>query len=235
MITDADTYTDIAVCPEQGILFATTKNDPELGTLSIFKAAARSASVTASSTRSGDVVTGPELIHTIPVGYGPDMIKPNKDCTILAVANEGEGDYDEFLVNPEGSVSLVKGPFLDASTPPTVASVSFPWTDDELLAKGVHLPLSKNALEYWDEHSSVADDLDFTAARAAYTSASVLEPEWLVWSADEKYVLVNLQENSALVKVNVATETAEDIYRYDSVPFLFQLSLYRLTRLPPLL
>ena len=43
----------------------------------------------------------------------------------------------------------------------------------------------------------------------------MLEPEWLVWSADEKYVLVNLQENSALIKVNVAEGVAEDIYRYD--------------------
>jgi len=41
----------------------------------------------------------------------------------------------------------------------------------------------------------------------------VLEPEWLQWSADEKYVLVNLQENAALVKINVADGIAEDIYR----------------------
>ena len=42
----------------------------------------------------------------------------------------------------------------------------------------------------------------------------MLEPEWLVWSADEKYVLVNLQENAALVKVDVESGVAEDIYSY---------------------
>mmetsp|Transcript_5683 Transcript_5683/g.11085 ORF Transcript_5683/g.11085 Transcript_5683/m.11085 type:complete len:706 (+) Transcript_5683:69-2186(+) len=204
VVTAEETYTDIFVCAEQGILFATTKNDPSPGSVFVFKA----------STRTGDSVSEPELLHTIEVGYGPDYMKPNKDCTILAVANEGEGDYGESLINPEGSVSLVKGDFLDATNPPTVSSVTFPWTDDELLAKGVHLPLSEKALEYWDEHSSIADDVDFTAARSSYVAASVLEPEWLVWSADEKYVLVNLQENSALVKVNVAEEVAEDIYSY---------------------
>jgi hypothetical protein len=35
----------------------------------------------------------------------------------------------------------------------------------------------------------------------------------LVWTPDDQYVLVNLQENCALVKINVADETAEDIYR----------------------
>lgn len=202
VITDKDAYTDITVCPEKGILFATTKNDPNPGSVVIYKAATRSEDGTVAS---------PELIHTVEVGAGPDNIKTNKDCTILAVANEGEGDYGEELINPEGSVTLIKGPFTAADV--TAATVTFPWTDEELLEKGVHLPLSKNSLEYWDDHSNVAGDLNFTAARASYTAASVLEPEWLVWSADEKYVLVNLQENAALVKVNVENETAEDIYR----------------------
>ncbi len=203
VIKNQDTYTRVYACSEQGVLFASTKDDPNPGSVSIYKAA----------TRDGDTVTAPELIHTVEVGAGPDMILPNKDCSILAVANEGEGDYADFLINPEGSVSLIKGPFLDASTPPTVSTITFPWTDDELLAKGIHLPLSASALEYWDEYSSIAGDVDFTAARAAYTAASVLEPEYLAWSGDEKYVLVSLQENSALVKIDVASEVAEDIYR----------------------
>jgi hypothetical protein len=203
VIKNQDSYTDVHVCSEQGVLFASTKDDPNLGSISIYKAA----------TKVGDTITPPELIHTVEVGYGPDMILPNKDCSILAVANEGEGDYEDFLINPEGSVSLVKGPFLDASTPPIVSTVSFPWTDADLLAKGIHLPLSENALEYWDDYSSIAGDIDFSAARATYTTASVLEPEYLAWSADEAHVFVSLQENSALVKINVATEEAEDIYR----------------------
>ena len=205
VIQDKNTYTDLSICSEEGILFATTKDGTNPGEVTIYKAAARS---------DDGSISEPELIHTIQVGVGPDHSAPNSDCSILAVANEGEGDYETHLVNPEGSVSLLRGPFLDADTPPTVTTVSFPWSDDELLEKGVHMPLTANAMEYWDEHSSVADDLNFTEARATYTPADMLEPEWLVWSADEKYVLVNLQENAALVKVNVDTNEAEDIYSY---------------------
>ena len=144
--------------------------------MSVYKTAKRSSDPAIEpSTRSGDIISEPELIHSIEVGAGPDNILPNSDCTILAVANEGEGDYGDELVNPEGSVSLIRGPFLDAATPPEVSTVTFPWTDDELLAKGVHLPLSENSLEYWDDHSAVADDLDFSTARESYT-AGVYEP-----------------------------------------------------------
>lgn len=220
VISDKGTYTDIQVCSEDGVLFATTKDDPNPGVVAIYKTAKRTPEALIEAT-DVDVasfpilMTKPELVHTIEVGAGPDMVLPNADCSILAVANEGEGDYDDLtgLTNPEGSVTLVKGPFLDAAATPATTTVSFPWTDDELLAKGIHLPLSEKALEYWDDYSAVADDLDFSSARASYTAASVLEPEWLVWSADEKHILVNLQENAALVKINVADEVAEDIYR----------------------
>jgi hypothetical protein len=225
VVADTDTYTDVFVCSEQGVLFASTKDNPNPGSVAIYKAA----------TRIGDTVAAPELIHTIEVGAGPDMILPNTDCSILAVANEGEGVYEDFLINPEGSVSLIKGPFLDASTIPSVSTVTFPWTDAELLAKGIHLPLSESALEYWDEHSSIAGDIDFTAARAAYTAASVLEPEYLAWSANDKYLLVSLQENSALVKVNVATEEAEDIYRYRSTLLVLMSAVYCCYYTKPLL
>ncbi len=58
----------------------------------------------------------------------------------IAIANEGEGYYVDKLINNVGSVSLVKGPFLNAKNPPVVTDVAFPWTDDELIAKGIHLP-----------------------------------------------------------------------------------------------
>ena len=198
------TFTFAAVCADRGLLFLVTKDDPNLGHVLVYKASVRS--------EDGTVVP-PELLTKVEVGYGPDMARPNSACTMLAVANEGEGDYDDTLglINPPGSVSLVNLEDLDNifST-----DVPFLWTDEELIAKDIHLPLSKNALEYWDEYSSISADVNFTLARATYTTASVLEPEWLEWSADEKHVLVNLQENAALVKINVETATAEDIYGY---------------------
>jgi len=198
------TFTFVSVCADRGLLFVVTKDDPNLGHVLVYKAASRS--------EDGNV-NPPEFLTKVEVGYGPDMARPNSGCTMLAVANEGEGVVDDTLglINPPGSVSLINLEDLDniSST-----NVPFLWSDEELMAKDIHLPLSKNALEYWDEHSSIAGDVNFTLARATYTTASVLEPEWLEWSADEKYVLVNLQENAALVKVNVETATAEDIYGY---------------------
>ena len=219
VISNEDTYTDVTVCADKGLLLATTKDDPNPGKLTILTAAKRSpqALIEATDVESGAVLMSkPQVLHTIEVGAGPDMVLPNADCSIIAVANEGEGEYDDAtgLANPEGSVTLIKIPSDIENEAPMATTVTFPWSDEDLLANGIHLPLSKNALEYWDDHSAVADDLDFSAARASYTTASVLEPEWLVWSADEKYVLVNLQENSALVKINVEDEVAEDIYSY---------------------
>ena len=204
VLTAEGTFTFASVCADRGLLFVVTKDDPNLGHVLVYKAATRA--------EDGSIST-PELISKVEVGYGPDMARPNSECTMLAVANEGEGDYDDSLglINPPGSVSLINLENLDDITS---TNVEFPWTDEELLAKDIHLPLSANALEYWDEYSSIADEVDFTTARETYTAASGLEPEWVEWSADEKYVLVNLQENAALVKINVETATAEDIYGY---------------------
>jgi len=87
--------------PTRHPLYLPTKDDPDPGSVSIHKAA----------TRDGDTVAAPELIHTIEVGTGPYMILPNEDCSILVVANKGEGDHDDFLINLEGSVSLINGRF----------------------------------------------------------------------------------------------------------------------------
>jgi hypothetical protein len=82
------------------------------------------------------------------------------------------------------------------------------WTDEELIDKKVHMPLSLNAMMYWDTF----EEINFTAAIDAYTPASVLEPEYLAWGQDESKLYANLQENNALVIVDVATNEAESIH-----------------------
>jgi hypothetical protein len=196
-----NTLTDVEVCGK--FLFVASKDDPNNGTVSIYSTAQRVEG-------TGDLLY-PQLIAEVMVGAGPDMIFPNPTCDILGVANEGEGDYDEFLVDPVGSVTLIKGPF---DGPLEVVHVPLNhWTDEELIAKGVHLPLPLNAMEYWDDYSSIADDIDFAAARANYEPASQLEPEYLAWAADGSTLFVNLQENNALAIVDVASGTATDIFR----------------------
>jgi len=77
------------------------------------------------------------------------------------------------------------------------------WSDNELIDMGVHLPLPLNGLIYWDKFSLSANDLDFTSATENYNSGANLEPEYLAWSADGKKLYVNLQENSALITIDV--------------------------------
>ena len=101
----------------------------------------------------------------------PDMVAFNKDCDKIAVANEGEGVYgDAGLVDPEGSVSIIS---LDndgsSGTVQTVSFAPIATSDEDLKAKGVHLPLELKAQEYYDLHSAkFSGDLDFAASRAAH-------------------------------------------------------------------
>jgi hypothetical protein len=196
------TLTDIDVCG--GFLFVAGKDDPRNGVVSIYRTSQRG---------TDGKITAPERLHVIEVGAGPDMLLPNAACDMLGVANEGEGVYDDgYLVDPEGSVTLIKGPF-DGATLEVVQVSLNNWSDEELIAKGVHLPLPLNALHYWDDYSSIADALNFSDARANYQSASNLEPEYLAWSDDGATLFVSLQENSAVVTVDVASGTATEIYR----------------------
>lgn len=149
-----------------------------------------------------------QLLKTIPVGSHPDNMKPNPTCDMIAVANEGEGTYDdnEGLKDPVGSVSLIDVNSLTVTNVPLDK-----WTDEELIDMGVHLPLSRKALTYWNTYSSLADELNFDDALTSYTPAQNLEPEYVAWSLDSKFVYVNLQENSAIVTIDVATKEAVSI------------------------
>ena len=160
------------------------------------------------------------------VGYGPDHILTNKDdgCNIVATANEGEGVYvsDEVgLINPVGSVSILRGPFDDSANPPSNDLVSFDqWTEEELIDMGIHLPLSRNGMIYWNSYSDEID-VNFDDAIANYRPDMNLEPEYLAWGGggDNSKIYVNLQENSAVIVIDVETNTATDIYPYVSFAF----------------
>ena len=154
----------------------------------------------------------PVFIQSVSVlGVGPDNILISKDCMTVATANEGEGVYGDSLENPVGSVTIFKGPFDSADTPPAATLVSLnKWTEQELIGMGVHMPLTLNAMIYWQATEDI--DVDFADAIAAYTPDAVLEPEYLAFSADESKIYVNLQENNAVVIVDVETEVADSIH-----------------------
>merc|ERR550514_604104 len=70
-------------------------------------------------------------------------------------------------------------------------------------------------MEYYDDHwTCCKDDVDFTAARAAYTTDTQFEPEYVAWSADDSTIYANLQENSAVVTIDASAGTATSIKAY---------------------
>jgi len=138
----------------------------------------------------------------------------SKDCSIVVTANEGEGEYssdEEGLINPVGSISILRGPFNDAANPPSNTLVSLDlWTDEELIEMGVHLPLPLNALIYWNNSPDVS--VNFSAAIDNYSTDMNLEPEYLAFGDGESKIYANLQENNAVVVIDVATNSVTGIY-----------------------
>jgi len=204
LIDIGGTLTDIQICPEKNLLFISSLTNGAGGQGDVL--------VYSTYQRDNVVEDAPlnivELKATIPVGFHPDNLKPNPSCDMIAVANEGEGTYDGDLglKDPVGSISLIDVNSMTAS------SISIDkWTDEELIDMGVHLPLPKKALTYWNTYSALANDLNFDEALDNYKTAQNLEPEYVAWSSDSKYVYVNLQENSAIITVDVEAKDAIDI------------------------
>jgi hypothetical protein len=89
------------------------------------------------------------------------------------------------------------------------------WDDEYVLRKGLHMPLTKNALECWDEHSNLAEEANFTDVRTNYRSSLFLEGEYLAWSSpNEDELLVNLQANNGMVRINATTNSATALVGY---------------------
>ena len=105
---------------------------------------------------------------------------------MLAVSNEQISDDDTH-----GTVTIVRD--LDSDQPTTTfipmdkqdKHGQTEWDDDYVLRKGLHMPLTKKSLGYWDELSHIAEDVDFKNVRDKYRSSIFIQGEALAW-ADEK-------------------------------------------------
>lgn len=120
----------------------------------------------------------------VTVGYLPDMVIFNEDGTKVIVANEGEPN-DDYTVDPIGSIGIV-----------TVSGGSY-------IDLGFASVVLRNAL-------------DGTEVRLGNTPSNDkskdLEPEYVTVSGD--YAYVTLQENNAMVKVNLNTNVVEYVKSY---------------------
>lgn len=121
---------------------------------------------------------------SVTVGYLPDMVTFNEDGTKVIVANEGEPNGD-YSFDPIGSIGVV-----------TVADSSY-----------VDIDFAT---------ATLIDATDATSVRLGGTpsndQAKDIEPEYITVSGN--YAYVTLQENNAMAKVNLTTNTLEYVKSY---------------------
>ncbi len=137
-------------------------------------------------------------LHRISAGALPDMLTFTPDGTRVLVANEGEPNAS-YTVDPEGTISII-----DISGGITSASVSH---------------LNFNAFD----GSKAA--IEAEGGRIFGPGASVsadLEPEYISVSPDGSTAFVTLQENNAVARIDLSTNTIVDVqglgYKDHSLP-----------------
>ncbi|MEM1081852.1 MAG: choice-of-anchor I family protein [Pseudomonadota bacterium] len=131
-------------------------------------------------------------IGQVAVGPLPDMVTFTPDGQTLVVANEGEPD-DDYVVDPEGSISIV-----DLSMGVGMASVSTAsFTNfNEGGLRGGQLPPD---LRIFGPGATVAQDL---------------EPEYITVSEDGQTAWVSLQENNGLAVVDIPSATITNLFAF---------------------
>lgn len=123
--------TDVNLCADQKLLFVAhgASDTVSNGAIRVYSTVARGTPPTAAA-----------FLREIETGPLPDMISLDNKCTMLAAACEGEGRIiDDKLVDPEGSVTLVRKFDTDSPEVIHVKLTSF-GSDEELIAQGVHYP-----------------------------------------------------------------------------------------------
>jgi len=133
--------------------------------------------------------TTPVFIKNVVAGFLPDMVTFSPDGTKVVVANEGEpkGDYS---IDPEGSISIID--IID-SVPNDAATqlslTAFNSQKNDLIAQGVVFSNPTG--------NTIKGNLIDT------TVAMDLEPEYVAISQDSKTAFITVQENNALITVNL--------------------------------
>ncbi|CAJ1963749.1 unnamed protein product [Cylindrotheca closterium] len=173
----------ISICPNQGVMLLSLSDK---GRIDVYDLVSR------------DDPKVPQLLKSIDCGSNAKNVLASSDCGVAAIANLNAG---EGLA--QGSVTIIQGVLSEEPKRTTIPLDYNAWDDDYLLRRGLNMPMTKKALEYWDDYSHLADDLDFTDLRNNYKSSIFLEPESLAWGPDEKELLVNMQQNNGLLRINM--------------------------------
>lgn len=124
------------------------------------------------------------FVNQVDVGAMPDMITFNRNFTKLLTANEGEPSSD-YSVDPEGSISIIDlTPGFAGITNGNVTTIGF------AAFNGQEAALRAQGIRIFSTSASVAQDL---------------EPEYIAISDDNTKAYVTLQENNALLTIDLTT------------------------------
>lgn len=146
-----------------------------------------------------DAAGSGEALGAVRVGALPDMVAFSPDGTRIIVANEGE-PADDYLVDPEGTISLIDAPAGVASAPQSAVSTA-DFRDFEAGGSGT---LSPEVRIFGGREEAGTGVPDFPVSEN-------LEPEYATFSADGSTAWVSLQEANALAVVDAASATITDI------------------------
>jgi hypothetical protein len=126
------------------------------------------------------------FINQVTVGAMPDMICFNQNYTKILTANEGEPDAT-YANDPEGSVSIIDlTPGYASLTNANVTQISL------TSFNGQAASLNAQGIRIFSTSASVAQDL---------------EPEYIAISSDNTKAYVSMQENNALLTIDLTTNT----------------------------
>jgi Secretion system C-terminal sorting domain/Calx-beta domain len=152
------------------------------------------ASPNANEQLNGSIVffnTDGTFLKQLTVGALPDMITFTPDGNKVLTANEGQPN-DAYTIDPEGSISIVdiSGGIagLTQTNVTTLLFDTYNIQEAALLASGVR------------------------KVKSTSTLSQDIEPEYITISADSQKAWVSLQENNAIVEINLATNTYSDLW-----------------------
>jgi len=191
------------ICSEQGLVFFICQ---ALDQIHVYEATKR------------ENPQRPTLRTVIDTEPKPTAILPNQKCTVMAVTHENTpvAFENESSGLDRGSVAIIR----DVHTlNPILTKIPYDedptWDDNYMLRKGLHMPLTRNALEYWDEYSPIAAELNFTEVRESYVPAIFLDLQSMAWANPEgTELLVNMQTNNGLIRVDVENNVATAVASY---------------------
>ncbi|MBK9147270.1 MAG: choice-of-anchor I family protein [Flavobacteriales bacterium] len=126
------------------------------------------------------------FLSQVTVGAQPDHVTASPDGLKVLAANEGEPN-DDYSVDPEGSISIIDiSGGLASLTNANVTSIGFT----------AYTPAMLPGVRIFGPGATVAQDM---------------EPEYIAVSDDSQKAFVACQENNAVVRIDLATNTIEHI------------------------